>query len=98
MAKRAILEEDDDTEPIEVREETRGRPTKYNAQLFPRQAKLLATRGATQHEIAEIFGVSTSTLKVWLARYPELSTAIQAMTCSIPGSNERSLSQPLAVG
>jgi transposase len=70
MAKRAILEEDDDTEPIEVREETRGRPTKYNAQLFPRQAKLLATRGATQHEIAEIFGVSTSTLKVWLARYP----------------------------
>jgi len=78
MAKRAILEEDDDLEPIEARKETRGRPTKYNAQLFPGQARRLATRGATQEEIVEFFGVSTSTLKVWRARYSALSDAIQA--------------------
>jgi hypothetical protein len=54
MAKRAILEEDDDQEPIEAREETRGRSTKYNPALFPGQARRLASRGATQDEIADI--------------------------------------------
>ncbi|MGC2081451.1 MAG: helix-turn-helix domain-containing protein [Xanthobacteraceae bacterium] len=37
-----------------------------------------AARGATQDEIAEIFGVATRTLQRWLARYPELCAAVQA--------------------
>ena len=55
-----------------------GAELKYNAELFPGQAKRLAARGATQHEIAEILGVARRTLRRWCMQYPELSAAIQA--------------------
>jgi hypothetical protein len=55
-----------------------GAELKYNAKQFPRTARLLAARGATQDDIAECLGVSTRTLQRWIARYPELSDAIQA--------------------
>jgi transposase-like protein len=77
MAKRAVLIEDDEP-AAPVREEKRGRKTKYNPELFPRMARQLAARGATQSEIAEIFGVATRTLQRWCMQYPELSAAIQA--------------------
>jgi hypothetical protein len=54
-----------------------GQPTKYQPDLFPRQAKFLAQRGATQQEMADCFGVSRNTLNVWINTYPEFHDAIQ---------------------
>jgi hypothetical protein len=68
----------DESEPTAVGTQVaRGAPSKYDAKLFPKTAKFLDARGATQDEIAECFGVSTRTLQRWLAQYPELYAAIQ---------------------
>jgi hypothetical protein len=52
---------------------TRGPVSKYDPETCPRPAKFLASRGATQAEIAECFGISYSRFKVWLTQYPEHS-------------------------
>jgi hypothetical protein len=72
MTNRAILEDD----TIETRRSV-GQPSSYNAKTYPQQAKFLASRGATQEELAECFGVSTRTFKYWLVRHPELYAAVQ---------------------
>jgi transposase-like protein len=46
--------------------------------MFPKTAKFLAQRGATQAEIADCFDVSTRTLKYWITQYRELQEAIEA--------------------
>ena len=55
-----------------------GRPKKYDPKTFPKTAKFLAQRGATQAEIADCFDVSTRTLKYWITQSPELQEAIEA--------------------
>jgi transposase-like protein len=55
----------------------RGAPKKYDPKTFPRTAKFLAQRGATQDEIADCFGVTTRTLQYWITQYPELQNAIE---------------------
>ena len=53
-----------------------GAPSKYIARLFPKQANMLARRGATQAEIAKFFDVTTTTLQNWIMQYPEMQEAI----------------------
>ena len=62
---------------LKGRFDRRGARSKYNAELFPRQARLLVARGATQDEVADCFGVSKRTLQYWLNEYPKLSEAFQ---------------------
>ena len=56
----------------------RGPPIKYNPKTFPKTAKFLAQRGATQAEIADCLGVSIRALKYWITQYLELQEAIEA--------------------
>lgn len=53
-----------------------GRPTKYKAE-YVKTAKALAKLGATNPEMAEAFGVSLSTLKLWVVQHAEFSAAIK---------------------
>jgi hypothetical protein len=78
--KRVRLEEGDESPNPETMERKHpgGAELKYNAKQFPKAARFLAARGATQDEIAECFGVSTRILQRWLAQYPALSEAIRA--------------------
>lgn len=54
-----------------------GRPSLYDAS-FPAQAAELCLLGATDAELADHFGVATSTLYEWKNAYPEFSDAIKA--------------------
>lgn len=51
-----------------------GRPTKYKPEHVA-TAKALARLGATNQEMAEAFGVSQSTLKLWMVEHEEFSAA-----------------------
>lgn len=53
-----------------------GRPTKYKPE-YAVTAKALAKLGATNQEMAEAFGVSQSTLKLWVVQHEEFSAAIK---------------------
>lgn len=53
-----------------------ARPTKYKAE-YAKTASSLAKLGATNQEMAEAFGVSLSTLKLWVVRHAEFSAAIK---------------------
>jgi hypothetical protein len=68
-------------------------PRKYNPKIFPRSAKFLAQRGATQAEIAQCFNVSTRVLQHWLTIYPELREAVTVGNEAFDSRVERSLAE-----
>jgi transposase-like protein len=54
-----------------------GRPTKYRPE-YCRQANLASKLGATDEELAMLFGVNAATLYRWQKAHPEFREAIQA--------------------
>jgi hypothetical protein len=67
-----------------------GRPSKYQPQ-FAVQATKLCQLGATDIELADFFEVSTSTLYLWKATYPEFSEALKSGKEASDNRVERSL-------
>jgi hypothetical protein len=66
---------------------------KYDPNKFPKQARLLAERGAILCEIAEFFDVTTRQLSNWLNDYPELREAVDAGNDVFNTRVERSLAE-----
>jgi len=71
----------------------RGIPSAYDPKTFPRTAKFLAQRGATQAEIADCFQVTTRTLQHWLTLHPELQEAITTGNEAFDPRVERALAE-----
>jgi Homeodomain-like domain len=65
----------------------------YDPERFPKEARFLAERGATQAEIADCFGISTRTLQRWIVQYPELKQAVQAGNDAFDARVERALAE-----
>lgn len=58
-----------------------GRPSPYTkgySTSFPNLARKLSMLGAKDTEIADVFGVSVSTLNLWKTKHPELSESLKA--------------------
>jgi len=72
---------------------TRGPVSKYNAERHPKEAKFLASRGATQSEIAECFGLSRNRFRIWMAQYPELNEAVLSGNDAFTARVEHSLAE-----
>lgn len=51
-----------------------GRPTAYREE-YVRQARFLCERGATDNDLAHMFGVTVMTVWRWRARYPDFADA-----------------------
>jgi hypothetical protein len=54
-----------------------GRPSPYDQQKHPEQARRLCLLGATDAEMAEFFGVAESTLNLWKTKHAGFSEAIK---------------------
>ncbi len=54
-----------------------GRPSVYNAALYPSQAREMAAEGKTLAQIAKAFGVHDYTLFTWRQNNPDLNEAIK---------------------
>ena len=54
-----------------------GRPVVYDPKRFPTLAWWLASKGATDAELAHAFSIHTSTVYDWKKKYPEFSEAIK---------------------
>lgn len=54
----------------------RGRPSKYREE-FAEQARKICLLGATDKDLARIFGVSESTLNEWKIAHPEFREALK---------------------
>lgn len=54
-----------------------GRPTKYKAE-FCELARNYCLLGATNETLADFFGVTRSTIDLWIARHPAFSGAIKS--------------------
>ncbi len=67
-----------------------GRPSKYDPD-YPRQAKLVCRLGATDAELADLFQVTISTLRLWIIQYPEFSDAVKIPKGIPDDGMERSL-------
>lgn len=52
-----------------------GRPIEYRAE-FAKIAKAMCRLGATDYEIAEEFGVATSTVWRWRSKHPDFCSAL----------------------
>lgn len=68
-----------------------GRPTKYNEDLHPKLAMLLAEKGLTIEDIATEMKVATSTVSKWLVEKPPFSEAVKIARQKADGEIERSL-------
>lgn len=55
-----------------------ARPSKYDPDTVPEQARKLAMLGLTDREMAGFFGVSEQTLNAWKARHPEFLESLKA--------------------
>ncbi len=64
MAKAKKKPEDDQN-----KEPTRGRPTKFKPEYIV-QVKILAEKGFTDKEVAQIFGVAEQTINNWKKDFP----------------------------
>jgi hypothetical protein len=53
-----------------------GRPTLYSPE-FVQQVAEACINGATVNDVAELLGVSRSTINEWRIRYPEFATALK---------------------
>jgi hypothetical protein len=65
----------DDPTPQDT--EKRGRPSKFDPS-FVERARAMCEQGATDLEMADAFGVSSSTFYAWRHQYPEFSEAVIA--------------------
>jgi len=72
---------------------TRGPVSSYNPERYPREAKFLSARGATQAEIADCLGISLAQFKRWLTQYPELHDAVHAGNDAFTARVERALAE-----
>lgn len=54
-----------------------GRPTVYDPEKYPEQARKLCLLGATDAEMAEFFGVSEVTVNAWKGKHPEFLKSIK---------------------
>lgn len=68
----------------------RGRPTKY-ASKFDKQAAKLCRLGATDHDLAEFFEVSESTLNLWKLKHPSFSESMKRSKDELDALVEQSL-------
>ncbi len=53
-----------------------GRPTDYREE-YPEQARKYCLLGATNEELAKFFEVATSTIELWMTKYPKFSGAVK---------------------
>lgn len=70
----------------------RGRPAKYKPE-FAKQAEKLCRLGATDADLADFFGVQTSTIWRWTGRYNDFCSALKAGKDEADDRVERSLYQ-----
>jgi hypothetical protein len=75
---------------IEPKHFGRGRPTKYKPEHV-QFAKSLAKLGATDADLADMFQVRISTIRLWMNIYPEFSEAIRVGKDAANKRVERSL-------
>jgi hypothetical protein len=68
----------------------RGRKTKYRKEVT-RIAKAMSKLGATDYELAQEFGVATSTIWRWCSKYPEFCSAIKVEKASFDDRVELAL-------
>jgi hypothetical protein len=73
-----------------------GRPTDYRPE-YARTAKAMCKLGATDSELAEEFGVNTSTIWYWRSKHEEFSNALNEGKDAFDNRAERSLAMK-AVG
>lgn len=69
----------------------RGRPEKYKADKFPHRVKLLAEKGFTDKEIAELLDISEATLNNWKKEHEGFFESIKAGKAKADADVERSL-------
>ena len=74
-----------------------GRPTEYNPKYHIGWGKTLAESGKTVDQIADAFGVATSTVSLWLKEHKEFSEAITVGRTFSDSKVERALYE-LATG
>ena len=77
---------------IEPKHFGRGRPTKYKPE-YVQIAKPVAKLGATDSDLADVFQVRISTIRLWMNIYPEFSEAIRVGKDAANQRVERSLYQ-----
>jgi hypothetical protein len=75
---------------IEPKHFGRGRPTKYKPE-YVQFAKRMAKLGATDADLADMFQVRISTIRLWMNIYPEFSEAIRVGKDAANKRVERSL-------
>ena len=68
-------------------------PSLYEPIKFPKIAKMLSARGATQAEIADCLNISYAQFKRWMNSYPELYEAVQAGNDTFTPRVERALAE-----
>lgn len=69
-----------------------GRPTKYKPD-FAAIAKVMCSRGATDAELADEFGVATTTIWRWQTKHPDFCNALKVEKGTYDDRVERSLAQ-----
>jgi len=70
-----------------------GPVSSYDPERFPKIAKMLSARGATQAEIADCLNISYAQFKRWMNSYPELYEAVQAGNDTFTPRVERALAE-----
>jgi hypothetical protein len=63
--------------PMEDEKRSVGRPSSYDPEVHPEQARRLCLLGATDAEMAEFFGVSEVTVNAWKGKHPEFLKSIK---------------------
>lgn len=69
-----------------------GRPSKYRPE-FAEQAEKLCKLGATDADLADFFGVNTTTIWRWQSQFPEFCNALKVAKEEADARVERSLYQ-----
>ena len=80
MTKRTRVKLVIDNPPEEVKLPVRpGVKSIYDSEMHPlKAAKLLASRGAIQSELADCFGVTTRTITNWMLEHKEFNDAVHS--------------------
>lgn len=91
MTKRARTNHQENFEPVSLPpERKRGRPTDFDEDMAV-DAAAMARQGATDREIAAQLGITTTTIYVWMRRYPYFADAIKQGKVYFDERVERSL-------
>jgi hypothetical protein len=76
-----------------TQQQAHGPACKYDPLEHPRQAQAMAKLGATQTDVADAFGVTTRTVQLWCAKFPELRDALDAGNAVFDSRVERALAE-----